>query len=254
MNIVKLIKNMFKIAKLMSVDDSGDFQFATVSTLGKTQKVLMLKPYGLMSNPPSSSMVALWNQQGQESNGIGIADDPKNRILKDMAEGEVGLGNYITGDYIYFDENGDAIMFAANDVSMGALNDIALFAANDIALFALSGKCSITAPTVELIASTAMTQDAPTITQTASTSITHTAPAITQAASATITHTAPTIAMNGTSNNLVMYTQLKAQLDSLVAQYNIHWHDGTNSTKVPEVQQTLTLIAGAKANSLKTDG
>jgi phage gp45-like len=77
-----------------------------ITTLGKTQKVLSFKPYGLMSSPPVNSIVGLWSQQAQESNGIGIADDPKNRPIKDMAEGEVALGNYVTGDYLYFDEDG----------------------------------------------------------------------------------------------------------------------------------------------------
>jgi phage gp45-like len=107
--MLKLLKNLFKVAKLLSVDDSGDFQFARVSFLGKEQKVLMLKPYGLLSNPPVPSMVALWNQQGQESNGIGIADDPKNRTLKDLVSGEVGLSNFTTGDHLLFDADGNFI-------------------------------------------------------------------------------------------------------------------------------------------------
>jgi phage gp45-like len=204
MNIIKLIKNMFKIAKLMSVDDSGDFQFATVSTLGKTQKVLMLKPYGLMSNPPTSSMVALWNQQGQESNGIGIADDPKNRILKDMAEGEVALGNYLTNSYIVFDENSDALLTTANDANIAVLNDVNIFAVNDIVLFALSGKCSITAPTIE---------------------------------------------MNGSSDNLVTWTDLNTVMQAWASLYNGHKHGGgVNDSPV-----SLNLT-GAKATTLKTDG
>jgi len=105
-NIINCIKNIFKIAKLLSVDDTGNLRFYTVSFMGKQQKVLGFSPYGLMHKPPADSMVLLWSQQGQESNGIGIADDPRNRTLKDLKEGEVALGNYRTGHYIYFDENG----------------------------------------------------------------------------------------------------------------------------------------------------
>jgi len=159
MNPIRLIKNLFKIAKILSVDDSGDYQFATVSAMGKTQKVLMLKPYGLMSNPPAGSIVGQWSQNGQESNGIGLADDPKNRPIKDMAEGEVGLGNYVTGDYLYFDET-------------GTLNVVA------------STKVIVTAPTVKVVASVEVRIESPfvrtdceTFTVIASTGINFNAPA-----------------------------------------------------------------------------
>lgn len=105
-SILNRIKNLFKIAKLLSVDDSDNLRFYTSSMLGKKQKILGFSPYGLMHNPPVGSMVLVFSQQGQESNGIGIADDPKNRTLKDLKSGEVGLSNYLTGHYIYFDENG----------------------------------------------------------------------------------------------------------------------------------------------------
>jgi phage gp45-like len=150
MNPITLIKNLFKIAKLLSVDDSGDYQFMTVTTLGKTQKVLSFKPYGLMSNPPADSIVSLLSQQGQESNGIGTADDPKNRPIKNMATGQVGLGNYITASYITFDENGDAILAVPRDFLVGSARDATLFASRDVVLFALNGKCTATGTTIEL--------------------------------------------------------------------------------------------------------
>jgi phage gp45-like len=124
MNPIRLIKNLFKIAKLLSVDDSGALQFATVTTLGKTQKVLMLKPYGLMSSPPVDSIVGLWSQQGQESNGIGIADDPKNRPIKDMKTGEVALGNYATGNFVYFDSDGSTQVYSAKDLIETITGDV----------------------------------------------------------------------------------------------------------------------------------
>lgn len=104
--LLTLIKNLFKIAKLLSVDDSGDLRFGSVSMLGKNQKILLFSPYGLMHKPPSNSLTLVWSQQGQESNAIGMADDPKNRTLKNLKPGEVALGNYLTEHYIFFDENG----------------------------------------------------------------------------------------------------------------------------------------------------
>jgi phage gp45-like len=107
-NLLTLIKNLFKIARLLSVDDSGDLRIATLSALGKKQTALLFTPYGLMHNPPVDSLALLWNQQAQSSNGIAMADSPNTRIFKDLKEGEVAVGNYMTGDYLFFNEGGSS--------------------------------------------------------------------------------------------------------------------------------------------------
>jgi len=104
--ILTLLKNLFKVGKMLYVVDSGDMRFGMVSFLGKTQKVLVFSPYGLMHHPPDNSMAIVMSQGSKESNGISIVDDPVNRTLKNLATGEVALGNYLTENYIYFDKNG----------------------------------------------------------------------------------------------------------------------------------------------------
>jgi len=60
------------------------------------------------------------------------------------------------------------------------------------------------------------------------------------------------IKMNGTGDNLVMWTALNAALQALVVQLQAHTHAGGT---VPPPDQTFTLdITGAKADTLKTDG
>lgn len=126
--IFNIIKNLFKIAKVLSVDDSGDFQYANVSFLGKTQKIMVFTPYGLISNPPANSLGLIWSQQGQESNGIGMADDPKTRPLKDLKEGESALVNHVTGDYVYLKENGDLKAIVSGNVEITASGNATLIA------------------------------------------------------------------------------------------------------------------------------
>ena len=112
--MMNLIKNLFTIAKLLTTNDTGDLRFSTVSVLGKVQKVLMFSPYGLMHHPPAGSLVTLWGQGAMESNKIGMADDPKNRTLRNLAQGEVALGNYQTANYIFFDKDGNCVIKADN--------------------------------------------------------------------------------------------------------------------------------------------
>lgn len=158
--LITLIKNAFKIAKLLTVDDSQDLRFATVSMFGKDQRVMLFTPYGLLHNPPASSMALIWSQNGQESNGIGMADDPRNRPLKGLAEGEVALSNYITGNYIYFDEAG-LCTISVEDLNIVAANDISISGEN-ITITANSD-FSVTAETMGLEATTTMDLDATTI-------------------------------------------------------------------------------------------
>lgn len=127
--LLTMIKNAFKIAKLLSVDDSQDLRFGQVSMLGKEQKVMIFSPYGLMYNPPENSLALIWSQQGQESNGVAMADDPKNRTLKDLKPGEVALGNYLTGNYIKFDKDGLCTIIA-EDLNIQITNDITITAEN----------------------------------------------------------------------------------------------------------------------------
>lgn len=159
-SIITMIKNAFKIARLLSCDDSADLRFASVSFLGKTQKVMLFTPYGLMSKPPADSLALVWSQQAQESNGIGMADDPRNRPLKNLASGEVALGNYLTGNHIYFDENG-LCTIVAQDMTINISDDIQINAAN--LTMTLDDDCTISADTISLEATTSIDISAPTI-------------------------------------------------------------------------------------------
>lgn len=152
-SIITLIKNLFKAAKLLSVDDSGDLRFGLVSMLGKIQKVMIFSPYGLMHCPPDNCLAVVWSQQGQESNGIAMADDPAKRTIKNMAVGEVALGNYSTGNYIYFDKDGLCTLIV-DDLSIQVSNDATIAGKNltitmDQTVSITGADIQLTAPTLE---------------------------------------------------------------------------------------------------------
>lgn len=150
---ITVLKNLFKVAKLISVDDSGNLRIGSVSFLGKNQSAMLFSPYGIMHKPPADSMVILWSQQGQESNAIGIADDPKNRTLKNLAEGEIAVGNYLTGNYLKFDENGLCTLIA-EDLNVVVTNDITVTATNlDVAI---SGATTVQSGTIKVEADTTL--------------------------------------------------------------------------------------------------
>lgn len=106
------ITNIIKRAFItLAGGDNDKFQTTQINYLGKVADMEVIYPYGLCGNPPAGSLVLLFNVQGQEENKAGIANLPNQRF-KNLKPGEVVLGNYLTGSYIKFLENGDIEMFA----------------------------------------------------------------------------------------------------------------------------------------------
>ena len=123
--LVQRIKSAFKAALVTSTDDTVDLRGGTLAYQGASRTGTLWTPYGLCHNPPAGSVALVWAQNGQDSNLIGVADDPKNRTLRSLKPGEVGLANYLTGSYVLFKENGDIEVVAVNsnvDVTASDVN------------------------------------------------------------------------------------------------------------------------------------
>jgi hypothetical protein len=114
-DILNRIAGMVKRAYVTLVgDDSGRYQTTQIGYLGKTADMEVIYPYGLCGNPPKNSLVLLFNVQGMEENRAGIANLLSERF-KNLKEGEVAIGNYLTKSVIKFLENGDIEIHGTND-------------------------------------------------------------------------------------------------------------------------------------------
>ena len=110
--------NMIKRALTsLPIKDNTDFQTSQVRYLGKTAQIELVYPYGLCSSPPTGSMVLMFNIQGQEENRAGMANLTRQRF-KNLKEGEVAVGNYLTGSVVKFLENGDIEVTGTNDINL----------------------------------------------------------------------------------------------------------------------------------------
>jgi hypothetical protein len=134
--------------------------------------------------------------------------------------------------------------------------DIATEDAENAVLQNLSGtvKISLGSDSIKIKAPTLITIEAATVEVNATTVNANVSGNMTAEVDGQLIVNAAAFQLNGNTDYLVKYNFLLAQLQSLVGQFNLHWHDGTNSSKTPEVQQDLTLIANAKAATLKTAG
>lgn len=114
---------------VQSVDDKSDYPTMQVKYLKNVIKLVQkLGIYGICSNPPKGSNGILFPILGSDSNIACLADDIKNRF-KDLKEGEVILGNYLTKSFIKFNQDG-GIEIHAKYINLIADNKITESAAS----------------------------------------------------------------------------------------------------------------------------
>ena len=124
LKIINKIKNIIKLARVVSVDDSKDIRIGVVQYLGKEQQVTIFTPYGFMHNPPENSFGPIWQINGEESKIVGMFDRTDQRPVKELASGEVAVGNYLTGDYVIFKSSGIEIVAATGTVTISGDLDV----------------------------------------------------------------------------------------------------------------------------------
>lgn len=136
------IKNLVKrAASQKPMKDDGSVPIVQVKYFNKTAFIEVLAPYGLCASPPTNSMATVINIGAQEENRTGIVDAPATRF-KNLKEGEVVVGNYVTRAKIYFKENGDIYLHVPEG------NLIADVDEGDVNLNVLNGEVTIDCPHV----------------------------------------------------------------------------------------------------------
>jgi phage gp45-like len=118
--MINYIKSLIKMARSGVTSDTGNRRLIDVTYQGKTMKALDLTPYGFFHHVPENGLAIVFAQNGQDSNGIAIVDDPDGRTIKNTTEGECGLQNDLTGAYVYLQANGDVKIYTPNKVVIDA--------------------------------------------------------------------------------------------------------------------------------------
>ena len=136
MDLLQRIKALFKIARLISSNDAGNLQQGVFTYMGSTPKGQIFVPYGVLMNPPAGSQMAVFAQNGNESNAIGFASDPNNRTLRNLAPGEYGISNYVTGSFVIFRANGDIEISSEADVAISKAATVSVVAATAVSITA----------------------------------------------------------------------------------------------------------------------
>lgn len=154
MNELKtFIYNMVKRALVrLPINDATDFQVMQVSYMGKTADIENILPYGLCSSPPIDSLSLVFTVNAQEENRAGITNSPRLRF-KNLKEGEVAVGNYLTGSVVKFLEDGNIEVTSANGLVVTVAGDSTVTVGGDANVtvtgtttLTSTGNVSITAP------------------------------------------------------------------------------------------------------------
>ena len=131
--------NSIKLVKVVTATDGDTFQEAKSEFYGKVQTLKMLGIYGISYRPPANSFGVAFSANDYDDNIFVIADSPKNRF-KGLAPGELKIGNYLTGDFVFFKADGSIEVESGVKITATA---------PDIKIIA-STKVEITSPLVEV--------------------------------------------------------------------------------------------------------
>ena len=108
--LINLIK---RAVSTSTANDSSVTQLTQIKYYDKVSQSEIIHDYGFSSSAPRGSVVYCFSCGGNEQNLIGIANHVLSRF-KNLSEGEVVIGNQLTGTYIKFDKNGDIIIGGGN--------------------------------------------------------------------------------------------------------------------------------------------
>jgi len=98
-------KNLIKFVRAKVSRDAGDFQEVDCRFRDKNQTLKSLNPYGVSSMPPKNSLGIALSINGYEDTAYVIVDNPKKRF-KGLKEGEIKIGNFLTGASVHFKADG----------------------------------------------------------------------------------------------------------------------------------------------------
>lgn len=131
--------NLIKLVSVLSTSEGTIFQKLKSAFFGKTQDLKPLGIYGISFNPPLDSFGVAFSANGYDDD-IFVAVDRPDLRFKNLLPGELKIGNYLTGDFVYFKADGTVEVTSSVKITVTA---------PEVKIVA-STKVEITSPLVEV--------------------------------------------------------------------------------------------------------
>lgn len=159
--ISKLVNMVKRAFVTTSLADDQVFPIIQISYHEKIANVEHMTPYGVYSNPPANALAIVLSIGGQEENRVAFANTPNSRF-KNLKEGEVLVGNPLTGSYVKFDEDGNITELSKNNKTIQVDEDFNI-TVNGNTTINSTGNASINAENAAITATTLASITAPSI-------------------------------------------------------------------------------------------
>ena len=115
-------KRMTYLIKILTaIVDFEYFQWVRGTFFGKEQRLRVLNVYGISFCPPDNSF-GLGIAANQYENSIFVVVDCPPKRFTGLKPGELKIGNYLTGAYTYFKEDGSVEIKTSSDLCSMILN------------------------------------------------------------------------------------------------------------------------------------
>jgi len=108
--MIRKLVNMILHCRVLKIsDDTENYPSVQISYYGKVADATRLMPYPLVGNATLTSLGLKLNVGADEGNRVVILHDPTQRV-RGLLEGEGGIANSITGDYVLLKNTGIEIL------------------------------------------------------------------------------------------------------------------------------------------------
>jgi phage gp45-like len=175
--MIRQLKNLIRFARVsLTNDDTATYANTQVSGLGKTTDgVTTIYPYGLFANAPVNTFCVTLQPYGQEEALVVIPFSPQDKQgaslrFKNLKEGEVALGNVLTGSVIKFLADGSIAIDGQQNVKVTVTGDVDISATGNINIssegtttITSTGACKIESSGETTVKGTTVTVDSPAI-------------------------------------------------------------------------------------------
>ena len=116
------MSNLIELVKALFSKDGDILQKVRCRFLGKEQDLKVLNLYGISFCPPDDSFGVSFSANGYDDERFVAVDRPDLRFTQ-LQKGEMKIGNYLTGAYVYWKADG-SIEINPNGVPVSILGDV----------------------------------------------------------------------------------------------------------------------------------
>lgn len=131
--ILALLKSLIRFGKITNPGaDDRPIPMSQFQYFNKVKDVIVIYPYGFSANAPLDNLAVLMNV-GHEDNSVAFPFSGGDRV-KNLKPGEVVVGNFVSGSFVKFSQNGDIDINGQNDMNVTVTGEVTITAPSGVTI------------------------------------------------------------------------------------------------------------------------